>query len=339
MTRRLLLPLLVVLVAGTVPAFAKRRGVTPGGPSHCVRGTVAESANPFLMTRDATHVFWIDDTTGEVHRASLSSSHIENLGVSLGGYIPWVMTMDETNLYFGASPGIAAETPTPGVILTVPKNGGVLSTLVSGVLTPFDVEVDATHVYWAAAGTLDFQTEHVAPDGKIERVKKDGTERQTLAENLSAPTDVELDGAYVWYGETGQADGDPTVGVYRVPKAGGVIEPLNTTIMAPALAVTSDAVVVEGGTSTVDGGIIRVPKNGSAITVLARDSDIYGAPIIFDGQVYYITAGAETNSLWVVPLDSSEAELIRDDLYFGADFFVDACAITAAISNGDIVRF
>jgi len=340
MTRRLICLVLVVVAVSTPALAARRRAVTPGSPGHCKLGTVAYFASPFLFTKDATHVYWIDDFDAKLFRAPLDGGEVEDLGASFNDYVTWAMTTDATTVYIAASPTAIIDGPAPGFILTVPKNGGALATLVSGVSTPLDVEADDTHVYWAAAGTLDFPGQHIPSDGKIERVRKDGSARQALVEDLSTPVDVELEGDQVWYGETGFADDDPTVGVYRVAKTGGAVTTLNATVIAPALAVTNDAVIVEGGTATVDGGIIRVPKDGSAIRVLAQDENITGAPVVFDGRVYYITEGEEANSLFSVPLDgSATARLVRDDLYYISNFFVDECAITAALENANIERF
>lgn len=339
MTRRMLLLLsLAVLTVVTQPALARRRAIAPGNPAHCVRGVIANDGAPFLMTTDATHLYWIDDESGSMHRVPLHGGAVEDLGVSFGGYQPWSMVVDDATIYIGVS---APFDPSfKGAILAMPKTGGPLATLIPDVLTPIDVEIDGGYLYWAAAGTLDFGTGSIGADGKIERARTNGTERQTLADHLSAPTNVELDDNFVWYGETGSADGDPTVGIYRVPMGGGTVETINTNVLAPALALTPDSVVVEGGTTQVDAGIFRVAKKGGAVTVLAENPDIYGSPTVFDGDVYFITISEEATALWTVPLDGSQpARQLRNDLFYAtSEVIIDDCAITTGLENGDIER-
>lgn len=343
MTRKAILCALALVTLWSVPAFAKRRVLTPGVPDRCAHGTIAIFAAPLHFAADDTYVYWIDEFDAKLWRVPKTGSFEdrEDLSAELLDWIPLEMVVDDTTIYIGALPAsIVFGSTQPGAILTVPKNGGVLSVLVSGVHAPFGITADATHIYWADTGTVNFQSGHVANDGKIERALKNGSSRQTLAQNLSAPLDVLLEGDRVWYGETGLADGDPTVGVYHVAKTGGAVTTVENKTASAEMALTDEAVIVYGGNDTIDNALFAVPRNGSAAKALDIDAAIVGAPQVRGGRAYYVKEGDEANELWSVPIDgSADAVLVRDDLYYLEEFLIDGCAITVGTVMGEIVRF
>ncbi len=318
------------------PLFAKRRAVTPGAPGHCITGRVAIFAYVVRMARDATHVYWIDDF-GFLLRVPRLGGNVEELAL-LEEWLHLSMAVDETNVYVSVLPGEAIFQPRPGSILAVPKNGGPASVHISGVQTPFAIETDATHIYWADVGTYDIQGGSIAPNGKIERALKNGTGRQTLAENLSAPADVLLEGESVWFGETGLADGDETVGLYRVPKTGGSVTTINTTVASATLSQGGDSILVYGGNATADNALFVIPKNGSPVRTLVDDDAILGEQHVADGRAYYVTEGEDGNALWSVPLAGGTPARIRDDLYYGEDFELDGCTLVFGTKEGELLR-
>lgn len=336
MTRRLWLSALALLLV-TLPAAAKRRAVTPGAPGHCITGRVATEAFPLLMAADAQHVYWVDDFTASLRRVPRLGGAVQELA-SLEDWIPFAMAVDETNVYIGAVPVEAVFTVAPGGILRVPKGGGVVSTHIFGVKTPFEVRVDATHLYWADVGTLDFVEETLASDGKIERALKNGSNRQTLAEDLSGPLGLALDGDTVYFGETGIADDDPTVGLYSVPKSGGAVRTVRGDVAAAKVAVSGNSVVILGGTDDFLSGLLLVPKDGSSIRTLREDDSILGAPQVADNRVYYVTETDLANALWSIPLTGGNPTLVRDNLYYTDAFLIDGCVVVAGTEEGELVR-
>src|SRR5439155_8332085 len=93
------------------------------------------------------------------------------------------------------------------------------------VSLPQQLAVDDHSVYWASLGTV-IDDPKFASDGKIERVEKDGTGRTTLASGLSGPTSVAVDDAFVYFAESGLAQGNASKGVRRVPTNGGTVQRL-----------------------------------------------------------------------------------------------------------------
>jgi hypothetical protein len=340
MTRRLMLCALILIAA--IPAFAQRRRAVNPGAGRCQYGTVVEDAYASLIEIDGPYVYWLDDLGGALLRAPIATGKLEVLGFFFDGF-PLSMTIDDTHVYIGLLPLDAFEGGTnPGTIVRVPKTGGVPETIVSGVNTPWDLEADGTHIYWASTGTLDFVEEEILPDGKIERATKTGGSRQTLAENLSAPLDLAIDANNVYYNETGLAQGDTTIGVYRVAKTGGAVATLTDSALAIGLDVANDVVVFWGGGET-SAGLFRVPKNGSAAPALiVDDSTIWAPPRVMDNRVYYLTTDEEasTDSLKSVDIFNPQQPATHfEGLITSQDFELDACsAFLGDIDDESIVR-
>jgi hypothetical protein len=336
MTRRLALCALALLLAAS-PAFAKRRAVMAGAPGHCLTGIIDDDAYTLMVASDDRYIYWVDDGTASLRRVPKSGGASQRLAFVENWY-PLSMTVDDTHVYLGVLPVEAFASPRPGSILSIPKSGGTLSVLISGVLSPFDVETDATHLYWAATGTIDFERETITPDGRIERALKNGTGRQTLAANLSAPLDLALDGDAVWFGETGLATGDTSVGLYVVSKSGGTISTVDDQTASAHIAPVGAALVVLGGNATVDNGLFVIRKDRGGARLLVDDPLLASGARIFEGTAYYLVEGEESNLLYSIPVIGGTPTLVRDDVYFTDDFEVDACAITFGTIDGTLER-
>lgn len=338
MTRRLgLFAIAISFVA--LPALARRRVVTPGGPSHCIETTVAAATYAQVLAQDAQYVYFISEF-GELGRVPKLGGEVDLISDELGEWLPLSMVVDDTHVYIGALPFEALFTPRPGAILKVPKSGGVVSTLLSDVLTPFEVALDDTHVYWAAAGTLDLLGGSIDPDGKIERVKKNGTSRQTLANGLSAPLGLALDSNDVYFGQSGIADGDPTVGLYRVAKSGGTVATLDDDTVVVTLALDGNTIVFLGGNETT-GGLLAAEKNApSAMRALYGTESISGGLRIADRRVYFLEEPEESDTaeLSWVSIDTPAGRVgVRKDLD-GDAFLLDGCAAVVNTMEGDLAR-
>lgn len=322
-----------------LPALARRRSITPGGPGHCVDTTLAAATYAQVLAQDAQHVYFVNEF-GEIARVPKLGGEVQAVADSLGEWLPLSMVVDDTHVYIGALPFDALLAPRPGAILKVPKNGGVVSTLLSDVLMPFEVALDATHVYWASVGTLDFTAGSVAPDGKVERVKKDGTARQTLADDLSAPLSLALDASDVYFGQTGIADGNPTIGLYRVAKSGGAVATLDDDTIVITLALDGNTIVLLGGNET-SGGLLATEKTmPAALRVLDDVQSIAGDLRIADRRVYFLEQPDESEvaELSWVSIDAPAGRIgVRKDLD-GDEFLLDGCAAVVNTMDGDLVR-
>ena len=333
MRRRLLLCALA-LVVFVPPAFAKRRAVTPGAPGHCITGRIARFATPTSMTRDATHLYWSGSFFDGLARAPLLGGPTQSIA-DVDQWTVQTMTADDTTIYMGALPN--GSSIQPGVILSVPKTGGIVTVLASGVPLPYDIEVDATHVYWAAVGT---PASGSIVDGKIERALKNGTGRETLIGG-NAPMSIELDGDRLWFGESGFAS-EEKIGLYTMPKSGGARTTIRGDVAVGSIVFSGDSVLVYGATETVSTGLFVIAKDGSSMRTLVEEEDISGEQRIVAGRVFYTTVPGlfGERRLWSVPLSGdAEPALVREGLdSFLDELEVDGCAVIISTENGELVR-
>ena len=342
MTRRLLWLFAVVLTLIAVPAFARRRAVTPGDPAHCVTGALATGRYATLLAADDDHVYYIDGF-GTLSRLPKSGGVEEMLTNpfedGLRDWLPMSMEVDATHVYIGALPVEAIFSPMPGAILTMPKDGGVPGVLVSGVITPIALALDQTHVYWASVGTLDFPSGSVAPDGKIERVTKDGATRETLAEDLSAPLGLALDGNDVYFGESGIADGDPSFGLYRVAKNGGEVATVYAAASVGPLAIDGNTIVIFGASEEAN-GILAIEKSGPPVIRELFASDLLGLGLgTADRRVYFLQHPEHTaGELAWVSIDAPSGAVVVSSRVDGDEFLLDGCAAILNTVDGDLVR-
>jgi hypothetical protein len=320
---------LLLLVAFPTLA-ARRRAVSPGQPSRCsfTSGPLVLDAFTDTLAKDDQYLYWIDSFEGQVFRTPLDGSgepvELARIGEE---WLVLSMTVDATNVYISAVPFTIIFAPVPGEIMTFPKTGGTPVTLVAGINMPWTVETDATHVYWVSSGTFDFSEETITNDGKIERALKNGSGREALVENLSTPLDLALDGDVLYYGETGLADGDPTVGVYRIAKSGGTVTTINNNTAAAELDLTADSVVFWGGNEQTENGLFRVRKTGSGVTVLVSDDLLFSGPRVIDGRAYYATSDDDSDLIRWVSIDTPGPPVTVVAAYVSADFELDACGV------------
>lgn len=327
MYRRLCLYALLLIAALPMSA-AKRRAVVPG-TARCTFGPLAANTFPLYLTSDGQYVYWFDDADAALKRVPVGGGESEYLG-TVDDALPLSIAVDEETLYLGVLPFEAIVQPVPGRILAVPKVGGTVETLISGVSGPWDLAVDATHLYWADAGTVHLFEEEIDPNGKIERASKNGSNRQTLAENLSAPLGLALDGNDVFYGETGLATGDPTVGLYRVAKSGGTIATLDDDTAVADIAIAGDSLVLWGGNATYGTALFRIHISGSDLTPLVADDGMWSPPQIFDGRAYYLTENeeGEDSIRWIDVENPVVPITVFDGIITTESFVLDDCAVT-----------
>lgn len=339
---RLFLALLALLLIATpLAAAGKRRAVgSPGGPGNgCRFGVIdANALSARLIAVDATDVYYLDDADRAVFRVPKRGGARTELA-RFEDFFVLALAIDDTTVYVAGIPDGFDVTPLPGSLFAIPKIGGAYRTLVSGITLPYDLAVDETHVYWPAFGTMNFDREDILSDGKIERVRKDGTGRQTLAEGLSAPGSIVLDDASVYFGEFGLAVGNPSKGVRRVAKSGGAVTHPDDQYVAVTLAMSDTHIVYYGGTA--DGsriGLLRVAKSGGAAEWLVEDADIAGGPEVFEGQVYYIAVRDEVQDTFMkVPVGGGTAQVLTLADTSDYDFAIDSCGVYFGTWDGPLM--
>lgn len=323
--------LVLILVAAVSVDASKRRAAAPGG--RCSPGGWLSPLFSDIegVAIDATHVYFFDDfPMNAIQRIPKGGGEPETLALlpSQEGFT--TLTVDDTSVYymtFQVPPGIPSTLP-PSNLYSVPKTGGTPVLLTTDVRFPFMLQTDATHIYWASLGTVSLSG-GVASDGKIERMAKNGTARLALADDLSAPTALVLDGGDVIFNETGLARDDLSTGIRRVPKDGGPITDVRDGVIAFTLAAAGNDLYFAGGdTASAVFGILHMPKTGGTPAVILDDESISAGPIVHDGQLYYVTEDEDEETfLRAVPATGGASRLLAKGPIDTEAMAVDDCYV------------
>lgn len=194
---------------------------------------------------------------------------------------PAGIAVDQTHVYF---------TTSAGTVQRVPRNGGAVSTLASGLGALGSVAVVSPHVYFA-------NLEIKAP----QRMSKNGAGQvETLAPSQPSLGQVtaSANGVFFTVPTNGQGDGDGSVG--QVDLAGGAVTWLATALMRPdAVAVTASKVYFSqaffdaGQNKYTDGSVSRVAIGGGATESVATGEIVPKAIVAEAGGAYWGNAGAD----------------------------------------------
>jgi hypothetical protein len=204
------------------------------------------------------------------------------------------------------------------------------------VITPLEVAVDATHIYWASTGTFNFINGSLASDGKIERVTKDGATRDTFASDLSAPLGLAIDENDVYFGEAGVADDDASVGLYRVQKSGGAVATLFDDVAVGPLRLDGNTLVFFGTTDSVASGVFATEKSGASLRTLYASDLIETGLRVADRRAYFLqeSDGPGSELAWV-SIDAPGGAIRARAEIDGDDFLLDGCAAISTRSTRD----
>lgn len=213
------------------------------------------------MVVDATHVYWNSFGSGSVTRwnkqtgeeTTIYQGTIGGSGIAIhGGYLYWSVAH--------------AEILPDGSLLRAPLGGGTTETLATA-LSPYDITVDATHVYWADAGA-------------VKKMPKEGGPIEDLVE--AQAWGVASDDEFVYWSDPF----DNQSGMLgRVPKAGGTPEHV-TDCAGSAHGLVVDATHVYW--TDRSGFVLKAPKLGGEATVLAADQPDAINIALDDASVYWV---------------------------------------------------
>jgi hypothetical protein len=280
---------------------------------------------------DDTYVYFSDDLGGlyRMPKGSPAFSTPELLG-TVPDYV-LVMSIDAASIYM-ITIGIEG---TLGSIWSMPKSGGTPKELVNGVLTPYELALDANNVYWVSIGTPS--TSFFLADGKIERVAKDGTGRRTLASNLNVPTTIDTDGTNVYFSETGLSPANSNAGLRSVPAGGGSVKKLtNGTAVVSVLLQDSD--IFFSALNFITGGeLLRMNKSSTTPKSLLKDLDVVPRLGLIDDRLYFFNSG-DAETLEYIPANGGARHTVVDNDFLAEQFVLDACSVYTVDGGGSIVR-
>jgi hypothetical protein len=171
------------------------------------------------------------------------------------------------------------------------------------------IDIDGNDLFFASLGTP--QGEDLKADGSIQRLRKDGSNRQTLAANLSGPFWVDARDGFVWFSESGLATGNDSAGVRRVAASGGAITHLVDD--TPTVELVVDDANVYFAAHHLDSGdtdIVRVPRGGGARTTLVSGLDPDAGALALSGPNLYFIAD-DLQSINSVPVAGGSRRVIK----------------------------
>lgn len=328
------LTLLFALVAAAAQAqIGRHRAIGwpfPAGP--CVPGTITVAPGLGDFTLSGPYVYF-GDANGDVWRVPKEGGVTPTLLGHVGGgaAIFWIEA-DATRLYLLALSGeLTAD------FLSMPKDGGAITTVTAGALTPAAMAMDAQFIYWVSAGT--FTEEDILADGAVRRVPKSGGAVQTLVDKLSFPIAIAVSGGNVYYGETGIAAGNTSMGLRRIAADGGAVTKLFNGGPVGSIAVDSVnayIAVFKLGTGLVD--IVRLPLAGGSVTPLVSDLDFADGLVLQGSTLYYAAETNERSFIAAIPVSGGEPRPVKTAELFSGRLAFDDCLVYYATGIEAIAR-
>ena len=225
---------------------------------------------------------------------------------------PAVLAMDATDAYVittGATSGDERMDTTSsnyhgGALLKIPKNGGSVSVLASGVHVPTGLVMDDTNLYFTEFGT--YRTDFSGPgtetryndDGAIKKIAKSGGEVVTLAAHLDSPTQPRLVGGEIVWQSSGHFTPEghtwtKGTGSMRLPIGGAAVSPASDRTCALAhrdfcfgLRVEITGTGLYGATHRTY--LERWPKAGGRHEVLYDTSNDLACITMADDGLYWL---------------------------------------------------
>lgn len=261
----------------------------------------SEAVAPVNIALSSTHVYWV--TANAVRRVPKAGGSAETLVsgfTSLRG-----IASSSTHLYF-------TELGTgTGSVQRVPLAGSTAETVASSVSSPLTITIYGTQAYWSHSSGIDTKPSGSGPGGEgtvatttqpalsiavddeyvyyvlggisgvVGRDYRSISQSQPviLANQLNLPSQVVVDGSYVYFTENGGN------ALKRVSKLGGTVTTLATLEHPVGVYVDDQSafVAAEGA-----GQVVQVPKSGGQATI--RESTAAGPSIIVGDSttVYWI---------------------------------------------------
>jgi hypothetical protein len=221
--------------------------------------------------------------------------------------VPWGIALDSKNVYWANS--------TDGRVVSVPKDGGSLTTLALGQAAPTYLAVDSTSAYFisSAYGSAD--------GGAVLSVPLTGADpwnTTTLAAGQNNPSGLAVDGTSIYW--TNAGDGT----VMSVPLAGGTPRTLASG-QSGASGIAVDATRVYWMTTSSGGAVVELPLAGGSPTTLVSGQGQLGC-IALDPTTVYWTNGFG-NGVSSAPLGGGGPTSLASNVDYPVGIAVDATTV------------
>lgn len=180
----------------------------------------------------------------------------------------------------------------------------VITELHAGFVSPYDIAIDDENVYWSDG--LDGVAE-----GGIHKVRKDGSGYKMLTA-IKSPRAIAVDSTHVYFFTSSFVG----TALYRVPKAGGVVEELANNFEYGNRITTFDGYVYfsTNDPAIPSGKVWKLPQGapaGQAATQLVGGMISAPYDVIADVTgVYFLDLGTGTGDIWRMGFNGENAEKI-----------------------------
>lgn len=218
------------------------------------------------LAADGTNVYWTDGSSVSSVPAGGGAATQLGQGSSLSVYGAAHMAQDANNVYWTSSAPV--DGTVSGVIVSVPKGGGTVSTLVSEPDGWRALAVDATNIYWTNLSL-----------GTVEKAPLTGGTPTTLASGQVQPSGIALYAGTLYWKDSGG-------GIVSVPTTGGT----PTTLAVAYVGISGDVAADSTSVYWVDSThLMKLPLSGGTPTTLATG---------WYNQDFGLTVGS-ANAYWV----------------------------------------
>jgi hypothetical protein len=211
-----------------------------------------------------------------------------------GGHFGSVLAVRGGVVYFAASGGA---NNTDGVVLSVPRCGGPVTTLASGQVDPEAIAVDDANLYWGNVGDDNSGVNK----GALVRSPLDGGALTVLSDAGVDTGNVTTDGRYLYSTATNwySADAGYFFGAWRQPVGGGPVTTLFTVPSYVYYVVVDATYAYVSQANGVNGSlhILRVPVSGGTPVALAPTNVDYPGILAVDGTNLYYQGGGQLTRL------------------------------------------
>lgn len=300
---------------------ARRRSVAPTQP--CRPGVIATQSGVSDIAADPANLYFGEDS-GRVHRVAKSGGPSTPLVTMSESWITF-LAVDAIDVYF------AARSRSTGLdsIYAVPKSGGTPRLLLSDVLSAWEMVPDGDWLYLLAVGNLSHMP--WPADGRVVRIRKDGSAVETVAGNLRAPLGMVIDGESVYFTEAGANPADPAGGVRRVSKSGGTVATVAPLAGAWTLAQDAENLyAVDISRGERNGAIHSVSKRDGSIRQLATGIafEVIEPVEVFNGSLYFMNLlGSTRAQIEALPVTGGDRRIVAEFDWGFPQFVIDGCGI------------